>query len=277
MLVQEFDLQLVWPPVAVGSAAAGFVYERTFCFCPEGQEISHRARRMLGDARDITEFAKICRGLAGELNLGIIPTIAPYLLPAALPLLRRTYPELHLKVRETQTDPLIDELIQGSLDLVIAALPIAHLDVETIPLFDDPFLLAVPHHRAKAFGVKARIDRLDRECLLLLEEGHCLREQALSACRRDQLKSAEVFGISSLSTLVQMVINDLGITLLPQLAVTIEARDKRLSLVRFASPEPKRTIGLAWRKSAPRKQDYADLGRVLAKARLAPARFKSTR
>ena len=162
---------------------------------------------------------------------------------------------------------LIEELSKGNLDLIIAALPIEHPDIETIRLFDDPFLLAVPTGRAATFGGPARLESLRNEALLLLEEGHCLRGQALDACRRDEVKDADLFGTTSLSTLVAMVANGLGVTLLPELSVGVEGRDKRISLVRFEAPEPGRTIGLAWRKSAPRKRDYLALGRLFAKAR----------
>src|SRR5947209_2399710 len=149
-----------------------------------GREIASRAERVLADVRDIVDTAHRQRGtLAGSLHLGVIPTLAPYVLPAALPLVRGQFPELDLHLRETQTQTLVDELLQGRLDLLLLALPVEHPDIETIQLFTDRFLLALPTSREFAANrVWATPELLQQDRLLLLEEGHCLRDQALSFC-----------------------------------------------------------------------------------------------
>lgn len=234
----------------------------------EGREIARRAARILADLRDLRDFAlHRDRAMTGPLRLGVIPSAAPYLLPRVLPELRNRYPGLDLHLRETQTGQLTRELIEGALDLLLVALPIEHGDVETIRLFDDRFLLAMPEGQVKSGRARATPDLLDGSRLLLLEEGHCLRDQALSFCSLRRIENIDTFGASSLSTLVQMVANGLGMTLLPEVAVPVEARDLPIRLMRFADPEPCRTLGLAWRKSSPRKRDFIELGQMITAMR----------
>jgi LysR family hydrogen peroxide-inducible transcriptional activator len=231
-----------------------------------GREVAQRAERILAATRDLVDFVRHREILAGPLKLGVIPTLAPYLLPKLLPHLQAAYPKLRLEVRETQTDTLLDELVAGELDCLLLALPVEHADVETLALFEDRFMLAaparepIPHRPLNAEDV-------DQRRLILLEEGHCLRDQALAFCATKRRDAAAALGSTSLATVMQMVANGYGVTLLPEIAADVEARDKRVALKRFAAPEPGRRIGLAWRKTSPRKKDFAALGDVISRLR----------
>jgi LysR family transcriptional regulator, hydrogen peroxide-inducible genes activator len=223
----------------------------------QGQEIVRRGRTILASVRDMVDYARHQEQvLTGTLRLGAIPSIAPYLLPTALPELQRRYPELHLQLRETITETLVKELVGGDLDLLLIALPIDDPEVETTYLFDDRFVLAARAGEDRRQRT-ATPDMLAHERLLLLEEGHCLRDQALSFCRLVTPEARESFGASSLATIVQMVAHGYGITLLPEMAISSEVHHRDdICLSHFAKPEPKREIGLAWRKTSPRKADF---------------------
>jgi LysR family transcriptional regulator, hydrogen peroxide-inducible genes activator len=225
-----------------------------------GAQVARRGDRMLAAARDLVDFARH-RGrlLTGRLQLGVIPTLAPYVLPKILPVVQRRYPDLRIELRETQTRPLIDELAHGTLDIVMLARPISEADIETIHLLDDPFLLAVPASDPRP--ERARV--VPRERLILLEEGHCLRDQALAYCDTERRDAPMSLGATSLATVMQMVANGYGVTLVPRVAVDVEVRDERVKLLRFAEPEPGRTIGLAWRRTSPRKVDFVALGQLV--------------
>jgi LysR family transcriptional regulator, hydrogen peroxide-inducible genes activator len=200
------------------------------------------------------------------LTLGIIPSLAPYVLPRILPPLQHRYPELHLELRETQTKVLIEELVRGTLDVVMLALPVSEAEVETIRLFDDPFLFAVPADDPRPEAVRVNARDIDPQRLILLEEGHCLRDQALAYCadsRRDRAGSPMGLGATSLTTVMQMVANGYGVTLVPEIAVDVEVRHERVKLLRFAPPQPGRTVGLAWRHTSPRKVDFVALGQIV--------------
>jgi LysR family hydrogen peroxide-inducible transcriptional activator len=204
----------------------------------QGEEIARRARTILASVRDLLDYAKHQEGvLSGVLKLGAIPSIAPYLLPAALPELQRRFPALNLQLRETLTENLVHELVTGDLDLILAALPIDDAEVETLYLFDDRFILATKATR---------------------------RDQALSYCHMLTPEARDSFGASSLATIVQMVANGYGITLLPEMAIASEIHARGdIRLLRFRSPEPKREIGLAWRKTSPRKSDFIQFAQLL--------------
>lgn len=234
----------------------------------QGEEIAKRARAILASVRDLVDYAKHQEGLlTGALKLGAIPSIAPYLLPAALPELQRRFPALSLQLRETVTANLVRELVAGDLDLIIVALPIDDPDVETFHLFDDRFVLAIKASQANRRLRHASTDMLGDDRLLLLEEGHCLRDQALSYCRLVTTEARESFGASSLATIVQMVANGYGITLLPEMAIAAEVHaSEGIRLLRFHAPEPKRAIGLAWRKTSPRKRDFIQFAELLRDA-----------
>lgn len=233
----------------------------------KGQQVAARCARILGDVRDLVAYAQHANTvLAGTLRLGVIPSVAPYMLPPLLPLLREAYPELELHVRETQTQVLIDELLEGKLDVLLLALPVKHADLTNRALFEDRFVLAVPKERKLSGRVRATKELIENERLLLLEEGHCLRDQALTYCSLQQVDTVNTFGASSLATVVEMVSAGYGITLLPEMAIGIEARGRDITLVRFVEPEPSRTIGLVWRQTSPRTGDFEELGRLVLKA-----------
>lgn len=232
-----------------------------------GHRLARRATRVLHEVRDLVDEARGCDGiLRGTIRVGVIPSIAPYLLPPLLPRLRDAYPELDLHVRETQTERLLNELANGRLDCLILALPIDQSDVTTLALFEDRFLLAQPKTRPGGTARRAFTPALRDERLLLLEEGHCLRDQILQYCRKQSLKQVDTFEAASLTTIVQLVANDFGVTLVPELCACVESRYGDVGLVRFAEPEPFRTVGLAWRASSPRKSDFEALGEVIRTA-----------
>lgn len=234
----------------------------------KGREIANRAARILGDVRALIDYAQHSDSvLSGPLRLGVIPSIAPYLLPPLLPLVRKGFPLLELHVRETQTAHLLDELSASKIDCVLLALPLEQPDFETLTLFEDRFLLALPAGSNPSLEVRATREMIARERLLLLEEGHCLRDQALSYCNLREVDGLNTFGASSLSTIVEMVAAGYGITLLPEISLPIETRARAIQLLPFAEPVPHRTIGLAWRSTSPRKRDFLELGRLLTEAR----------
>jgi LysR family hydrogen peroxide-inducible transcriptional activator len=228
-----------------------------------GMEVTRRAEQVLAATRDLVDFARHRgRVLSGRLKLGIIPTLAPYVLPKILPDLQDHYPDLTVELRETQTKGLIEELTAGELDAVMLALPVPNAEIETIRLFDDAFLLAVP--AADPLPRAARVDprQIDQQRLILLEEGHCLRDQALAYCATGRQQMPLRLGATSLATVMQMVASGYGVTLVPEVAVDIEVRDARVKLLRFTAPEPGRTIGLGWRRTSPRKADFFALGQI---------------
>jgi len=232
-----------------------------------GREVALRARRILNEVRDIGDFARQSREpLSAPVRLGVIPTVAPYVLPALLPLVSEGYPQLGLRVRETHTQQLLAELVDGTLDLLLLALPVEHAEIETLRLIDDRFLLAMPPGRKLSGRVKVTPELFEHDRLLLLEEGHCLRDQALAFCHLRQVEGVDTFGASSLSTIVQMVANGMGLTLLPEISIGVEAIGGRVGIGRFADPEPARVLGLAWRTTCPRKEDFRALGKLVVEA-----------
>ena len=235
-------------------------------FTATGVEVAERAERILAATRDLIDFARHRDVLSGILKLGIIPTLAPYILPRILPKLQANYPRLRLEVRETQTKMLLEELVRGELDGVMLALPVEGADIETLRLFDDPFLLAVPATDERPLRGRVDVADVDQGRLILLEEGHCLRDQALAFCATPRRDMPAGLGATSLATVMQMVANGYGITLLPVVAAEIEVRDDRVKLLHFAEPQPARTIGLAWRRTSPRRKDFAALGDIVMKA-----------
>jgi len=228
-----------------------------------GLDVAQRAEQILTATRDLVDFARYRDVLSGRLALGIIPTLAPYILPRVLPHLQAKYPQLRLEVRETQTKLLLDELTRGELDAVMLALPADGADMETLALFDDAFLLAVPAADALLARSRVGVEDVDQRRLILLEEGHCLRDQALAFCATSRRDAPAGLGATSLATVMQMVANGYGVTLLPEVAVDAEVRDQRVKLLRFSAPEPARTIGLAWRRTSPRRKDFQALGQII--------------
>ena len=232
----------------------------------EGEEVARRAHDILLAVRDLAELARRRgRVLTGRFKVGVIPSIGPYLLPQLLPRLHAAYPDLELSLRESQTAHLVEDLAAGRLDLLILALPIERDDVETVALFDDNFTLAVhPDHPLAGRAIVQQKELL-AERLLLLEEGHCLRDQALALCQSVTGEDVDDFRASSLATVVQMVINGYGCTVLPEIALAVEVGGRNdIRIVPFASPVPARSVGLAWRASSPRKTDFAAFGRFVS-------------
>lgn len=241
---------------------------RVVRFTPLGEQVVARAWRLLGEAEAIAELARASgRPLAGELRLGVIPTIAPFLLPRLLPGLRAAWPELRLYLREEQSDHACALLARGELDCVLLALPWACGDVEAEPLFDDPILLAF--HPEDLPAPPAEIDpaTLPEDRLLLLEDGHCLTDHALAACGRSGLRADTAILGTSLHTLVQMVENRIGCTFLPRLAVDSGIlASTRVETRPLDSPLASRTIALVWRPSSPRSAEFRLLADELRKA-----------
>lgn len=251
MQIKELEAELDLPLVDRARGAA---------LTPEGEELAARARALTAGVKDLEEFARERRGLRSRrLALGIIPTMAPYLLPRLLPVLALAIPDLDLKVRETRTAALMAELMAGDLDAVIAARPLEGEGIEIVDLFEDPFLLASP--AADPLAADDPRD-LPPERLLLLEEGHCLRDQALGAC---EISDLSTFGATSLTTLLQLVAHGQGITLLPQMAAS-DLADPRIVLNRFSEPQPSRMVAMAWRRASPRRKQLRDIAARLSQA-----------
>jgi LysR family hydrogen peroxide-inducible transcriptional activator len=249
-----------------------------------GREIARRAEDVLTASRDLVDFARHRSGvLTGRLTLGVIPSLAPYLLPRILPTLQSRFPELRLELRETQTRQLVEDIKSGALDAAMLALPLGEPDIDTIVLFEDLFLLAVPASDPRAETSRVAASDIDQSRLILLEDGHCLRDQALAFCAtatrgRASLAGGTAFGASSLTTVMQMVAGGYGVTLIPQIAAEVERRDERVKLLRLENPQPGRSIGLAFRRTSPRKVDFAALGEVVKESvETSDAKTASTR
>lgn len=215
-----------------------------------GEEVARRARDILRAVDELGELARASgEGLAGRLRLGIIPTLAPYLLPALIGALAARHAGLDLHLRETLTRTLIEELKEGRLDAALVALPVSEPAFEERAIFAEEFVLVRP--LADADKPVPGPESLRRMRLLLLEEGHCFRDQALSFCNLKPAPPRELMDASSLSTLVQMVGAGIGVTLIPEMAVAVETRSAAVAVARFAPPRPSRNIGMIWRRSSP--------------------------
>ncbi len=215
-----------------------------------GEEFALRVGSILRAVDELGDLARASRHrLAGRLRLGVIPTVAPYLLPTIIGKLTHLYEGLDLHVRETLTAKLIQELAEGRLDTAIVALPVSEPSLEEIALFTENFVLVRPG--TEAGKPIPDIETLREMRLLLLEEGHCFRDQALDFCKLNAALPRELLEGSSLSTLVQMVGAGIGVTLIPEMAVAVETRSASVSIARFKTVEPARTIGMVWRKTSP--------------------------
>ncbi len=229
---------------------------------PIGESIAAQANTILQHSADIHALAKAAQDpFAGEFRLGAFPTLAPYYLPVAVPAIHQALPRLKLLLVEEKTPLLLERLKTGALDAAFLALPVEEEWAESVPLFDDPFLLAVPHHHPLAKRKQVTQRDLQDERLLLLEDGHCLRSQALAVCSLTGAAEQQEFRATSLETLRQMVGAGVGITLMPQLAA---GKEKSVKYLPFAGLAPSRTIGLVWRKHTARK---ACIERVLQSLR----------
>ncbi len=231
-----------------------------------GEAFALRIRAIVQAVDELEDLARASQNrLIGRLRIGVIPTIAPYLLPTIIGNLTRLSADLDVHVRESMTPNLLAELAAGRLDTAIVALPVSEPTLTEISLFSEEFVLVRPRQDAEKPVPDRAMLRTMR--LLLLEEGHCFRDQALSFCDMATAKPRELLDGSSLSTLVQLVAAGIGVTLIPEMAVAVEARSAAVSIARFRAPYPSRTIGMVWRKSsplAPRLLQIADIVRASA-------------
>ena len=233
-----------------------------------GEALAARARSILGDLRDFSDSAAaFTEPLSGPLRLGVIPTVAPYVLPRTLGVLRNRHPGLELTLREGQTAELVRELFEGNLDVLFLAREADLGGARTLDISRDPFLLAVPTTHPLASRKRARESDLDGEEVLLLEDGHCLRDQALTVCDAAGATELGNFRASSLATLLRLVESGLGVTLLPRISVEAETGPGRsLCVIPFPMNGPARTLCLAWRPHALRSGEYKLLGETLRAA-----------
>jgi len=229
-----------------------------------GKRLLPRVRGILNGIRSLEELASQRRGiLQGRLRLGIIPTIAPYLLPILIPELREAYPELTIELREAVTSKLVEDLRLGDLDALIAALPIDSDGIVAKPLFRDRFLIATSSNDTDILTSPMTQESVALERLLLLEEGHCLRDQALAVCTSVKQRQLVNYGATSMTTLLQMVSHGMGLTLIPEIAVRTEASRNNVRILAFADPEPSREIGLIWRRQSERRDDFEALAATI--------------
>ena len=230
-----------------------------------GARLLPRAQSILSEVAGLRSAAAAhAPPLTGDLRLGVIPTVAPYALPQFVPTARRRYPDLRLLIREDRTPDLVQQLADGELDLLLLALEADLGDVTTLPLYRDPFALAVPNGHPLGTTRPIKTSDLAEAELLLLEDGHCLRDQALDVCQIAGADEASDFRASSLNTLVRMVAAGTGMTLIPEIAIPTEVRSRdQVTLRRFGPRGPARTIGLAWRRSSPRVEEFELLATAL--------------
>ncbi|MEU8318382.1 LysR substrate-binding domain-containing protein [Nonomuraea sp. NPDC048881] len=234
-----------------------------------GERVAEHAWRVLAAVEDLMgEAAQNREPFSGPAHLGVIPTVAPYVLPALLPMFAQRFPQLKLTVHEAKTDTILEEVREGRLDLVLLALPTDVGGLVETPLYDEDFLLALPHdHPLAADPAPLDRDALKGLDIVLLNQGHCLREQAIDVCREVGARATATTYATSLPTLVQLVAGGLGVTLLPESAVPVETGKRvRLALRRFAAPAPGRTIGLAYRASSARAAEYDQLAKAVRTA-----------
>jgi len=227
-----------------------------------GEEFARHVGGILRSVDGLDDLARASRsGLAGRLRLGVIPTIAPYLLPGIITRLAADHPGLDIRVRETLTGRLIDELSDGRLDAAIVALPVSESAFSEVPLFTEEFVLVRPNSDAEK--PVPNPEKLREMRLLLLEEGHCFRDQALSFCNVHSSSPRELLDGSTLSTLVQLVGSGIGVTLIPEMAVGVETGAAAVSVARFDDPKPSRTIGMIWRRSNPLAEQFTKLAELV--------------
>lgn len=233
-----------------------------------GEACLSRAVDILRAVDEFEDLARAAQGdLVGRLRLGVIPTVAPYLLPALFAELNRNHAGLDLHVRETLTPRLLVELHEGKIDAAILALPVGEAGLHEVSLFDESFVFVRPETEADAPVPDG--EALQKMRLLLLEEGHCFRDQALSFCKLSSATPRDGLDGSSLTTLVQMVGAGLGVTLIPEMAVPVETPAARVSIARFAEPQPTRTIGMVWRNSSPLSEQFRRFSETVRSAAMA--------
>ncbi|MBV2143725.1 hydrogen peroxide-inducible genes activator [Falsochrobactrum sp. TDYN1] len=225
-----------------------------------GKSLLPGIKTILDELQALEETAAQSRGLLqSQLRLGIIPTVAPYLVPVLLPLLRERHPSLHLHLRESVTAKLIEELLEGDIDAVVAAIPIEDNRLASLKLFDDRFLIATSSNDHTVLASPMTQDDVALDRLLLLEEGHCMRDQALEICSLPSERQLVKYGATSMTTLLQMVSHGMGLTLIPEIAVRAEAGRTQMRIVPFEGNQPQREIGLFWRRQSRRRKDFQAL------------------
>jgi LysR family hydrogen peroxide-inducible transcriptional activator len=237
---------------------------RVVRFTALGEKVADKAVRVIRETEELAELARAQgKPLHGELRLGVIPTIAPFLLPAMLPRLRTEWPDLKLYLREETSQAACEALHRGQLDCVLLALPYACGDVDSVPLLDDRLFVAFPGGEAPS-GAAVEVDAIDEKRMLLLEDGHCLKDHALSACNRPELRAHAAMMGTSLHTLVQMVDNGLGVTFIPAMAIEAGILDgTRVDAKPLRSDHGFRRISLIWRRSSPREAEFQMLAGAL--------------
>ena len=227
-----------------------------------GEDFVARARQILLAVDELEELARASTGpLAGRLRLGVIPTVAPYLLPDIIKALSAHFPALELQPREAVTKSLIDSLLESRLDAAIVALPMSEPALQEFALFEEDFVLVRPSDHADKPIPNPEL--LPETRLLLLEEGHCFRDQALSFCNSASAQPRQLMEGNSLTTLVQMVSSGMGVTLIPEMALPLETRSADVSVARFPQPRPKRVIGMVWRKTNPLSDQLMQIGAIV--------------
>lgn len=230
-----------------------------------GEAVIARAREVLRGVDEIAEMARAAGDtLAGRLRVGVIPTVAPYLLPRLLPRLSETYPDLDIQIRESVTPRLLMELGEGRLDTAIVALPVSDPALQEVPILEEKLVLVRPAGAAEAAPRTAQ--DLTGLRVLLLEEGHCFRDQALSFCNLPGIVARDGLEGTSLSTLVQMVGAGIGVTLIPEMAVEVETRSADVRVSAFADPQPSRRIGMIWRRNSPLAEKFTGLAELILSA-----------
>ncbi len=235
-------------------------------FTALGERIAEKARRVVREAEELGDMVRASgKPLTGDLRMSVIPTIAPFLLPRILPRMRKDWPALKLYLREETSAAACESLSHGRADCVLLALPYACGDVESETLFEDRLYVAYPGN--ERVPDRVRPENIDESRLLLLEDGHCLKDHALSACNRPELRASAGMMGTSLHTLVQMVDNGLGVTIIPQMAITADIlKDTSITARPLEADHPTRAIALAWRKASPRAKEFQLLAGVLREA-----------
>lgn len=249
---------------------------RTLVLTGLGEQVVARARNLLLDVEDLVALCQAsAEPLSGRLRLGVIPTIAPFLLPGLLKALRVDHPSFTPFIREDLTEHLIESLHRGELDLLLLALPVTAEGVDTMRLFDDPFFLASPADHPLSRCAKLDVGQLQGQELLLLEDGHCLREHALEACKLRGRDYKVPYQATSLTTIVQMVAGGIGITLLPGMAASSEIQlASEIVVTPFNDASISREIGLMWRRKTPRQTEFRMLGQYIIEHRQPQAAAK---
>ncbi len=235
---------------------------------PEGRRVLAHAGTVLSAMAELERAARPSTApLSGPISIGLIPTVAPYLIPKLVPYLNARFPDAEIALKEAVTDRLLEDLEEGALDAVVAALPLERDGLLAQKLFDDRFFMAVARNNTTILASPLTEASIVPDRLLLLEEGHCLRDQALALCARTPRRSIVNVGATSMTTLLQMVANDMGMTLIPEMAIPAETARTALTILPFAEPVPARAIGLAWRRSDKRTDDFSALAEAVIACR----------